>query len=77
MSEREQAFNADYFNRTGVHWTHHFGKFEETTCLLVGCYDHNVLLSDENGPRPPPFLNMWPAEAIGDVHRIVSDAGKW
>jgi hypothetical protein len=52
-------------------------SLKETTCLFVGCCDHNMLLSDENGPRPPPFLNMWPAEAIGDVHRIVSDAGKW
>ena len=29
------------------------------------------------GPRPAPVLHMWPAEEIGQIHRVISDAGKW
>jgi hypothetical protein len=30
-----------------------------------------------NGPRPPPALHMWSAEAIGDTHKIISTEGFW
>lgn len=29
------------------------------------------------GPRPPPRLFMWPAQSIGDVHRVASSQGQW
>jgi len=31
----------------------------------------------KNGPRGPPILHMWPAERIGQVHRVNSSHGKW
>lgn len=31
----------------------------------------------QNGPRPPPILNMWPADEIGQVHTVQSDHGQW
>jgi len=30
-----------------------------------------------DGPRPPPTHFMWPAKAVGDVHRIYSSQGYW
>lgn len=30
-----------------------------------------------DGPRPPPVLNMWPADEIGQVHEINSTNGYW
>lgn len=30
-----------------------------------------------NGPRPPPVLHMWAADAIGDTHKIISTEGFW
>lgn len=30
-----------------------------------------------NGPRPPPVMFMWPANQIGDVHRVSSSQGYW
>ena len=30
-----------------------------------------------DGPRPPPTLYMWPAEKIGQVHKVVSPEGYW
>ena len=30
-----------------------------------------------NGPRPPPKLFMWPADAVGDVHSVKSSSGYW
>ena len=29
------------------------------------------------GPRPPPALFMWPADEVGQVHKILSPHGKW
>lgn len=31
----------------------------------------------ENGPRPPPTLNMWPADTIGAIHEVNSSNGYW
>jgi hypothetical protein len=31
----------------------------------------------KDGPRPPPVLNMWPADAIGHVHEVNSSNGYW
>ena len=56
LADKEQAFAAEYFKRTGVRWIHYYGP---------------------NGPRAPPVLYMWPAKAVGDVHRIVSKEGYW
>jgi hypothetical protein len=53
---KEDAFMAEYLNRTGIRWRHYFGP---------------------DGPRPPPTLHMWPANAIGEVHSVISDEGKW
>ena len=30
-----------------------------------------------DGPRPPPSLFMWPAEKIGQVHKVNSPEGYW
>lgn len=30
-----------------------------------------------NGPRPPPTLNMWPADHIGNIHEVNSSNGYW
>jgi prolyl 4-hydroxylase len=30
-----------------------------------------------NGPRGPPELHMWPANEIGHVHRVTTEAGYW
>ena len=30
-----------------------------------------------DGPRPPPTLFMWPADSIGDVHRVTSNQSYW
>jgi prolyl 4-hydroxylase len=30
-----------------------------------------------NGPRPPPVLAMWPADAVGIVHSVISNHGFW
>lgn len=30
-----------------------------------------------DGPRPPPTLFMWPAEEIGQIHKVTSHEGKW
>mmetsp|Transcript_18595 Transcript_18595/g.25684 ORF Transcript_18595/g.25684 Transcript_18595/m.25684 type:complete len:532 (+) Transcript_18595:25-1620(+) len=53
---KEDAFMAEYLNRTGIRWRHYFGP---------------------DGPRPPPSLHMWPANNIGEVHKVVSHEGKW
>jgi beta-galactosidase GanA len=29
------------------------------------------------GPRPPPFLSMWPAERVGDIHQVVTAQNYW
>lgn len=29
------------------------------------------------GPRPPPFLSMWPAERVGDVHQVTTSQNYW
>ena len=29
------------------------------------------------GPRAPPVLFMWPADEVGQVHRVVSNHGFW
>eukprot|EP00607_Mallomonas_marina_P002246 CAMPEP_0182438228 /NCGR_PEP_ID=MMETSP1167-20130531/85614_1 /TAXON_ID=2988 /ORGANISM="Mallomonas Sp, Strain CCMP3275" /LENGTH=398 /DNA_ID=CAMNT_0024631491 /DNA_START=84 /DNA_END=1277 /DNA_ORIENTATION=+ len=31
----------------------------------------------KDGPRPPPVLYMWPAEQIGQVHKVTSKHGFW
>jgi len=31
----------------------------------------------EAGPRPPPMLYMWPADEVGQVHRVVSNHSMW
>ena len=30
-----------------------------------------------NGPRPPPILYMWPADIIGQTHKVESPEGYW
>jgi len=30
-----------------------------------------------DGPRPPPILFMWPADNVGDVHRVTSNQTYW
>jgi prolyl 4-hydroxylase len=30
-----------------------------------------------NGPRGPPTLYMWPANEIGEIHKVTSTAGVW
>jgi len=30
-----------------------------------------------DGPRPPPKLHMWDAQAVGQVHRVMSTEGHW
>jgi prolyl 4-hydroxylase len=56
LTRKEQQFNAEYFNRTGILWRHYYGP---------------------EGPRPPPVLYMWPAHEVGEVHKVVSNAGRW
>jgi hypothetical protein len=35
---------------------------------------HFSLLS---GPRLPPRLHMWPAQRLGQTHRVISSEGYW
>ncbi len=30
-----------------------------------------------DGPRPPPKLHMWPADRVGQIHKITSTHGFW
>lgn len=55
--------------------------------LKEEAYDREYMLKNDgmrwrhfygqNGPRPPPTLNMWPADAIGNVHEVNSSNGYW
>ena len=29
------------------------------------------------GPRAPPVLHMWPADKLGDIHKVTSNVGIW
>ena len=63
LAAKEAEFMELYHKETGIHWRHYFGPLTSQGGAI--------------GPRPPPFIFMWPARQIGDVHRVESPHGYW
>jgi hypothetical protein len=63
LLEKEYEFMEEYKNRTGIHWRHFFGYADGP--------------KSEPIPRPPPVLNMYKADHLGQTFNVTSTEGHW
>lgn len=52
-------------------------RFLQTYHNRTGVHWKNYINPSNGQPRSPPSLPMWPAIAVGQVHKVQSDQGYW